>query len=401
MRFLKGNAIYGQSGGPTSIINTSFYGIIEGCKNSEYIDNLYVMNYGIEGLLNENLSKIDNSKDYCSLIFTPGAFAGSNRYKIKDYKDDETDYLKLLEIFKKYNIHYFFYNGGNDSMHTLNKIGEYFKLKNYPLKVIGIPKTIDNDLYNNYFSLGFLSASNFIKNATLEIALDDYSYKKGRVNIIETMGRNAGWLASSSLLIEEYGIDIDILALPEVPFDVTNFLAKVKEIYESKGHCLVVISEGIKNKDNKLIYKANLKKDEFNHHSLGGISHYLCSLIEKEYGYKTRAFELSLLQRASSLTLSEKEVKIAIKMSKFLVKEATLKDTNFKVGCIKLSKNNKLILGLEDLENVANFERKMDQSFFNLDSSINKDKVKEYFNPLKSKILNPYDKDGFIKILKK
>ncbi len=401
MKNLKGNILYGQSGGPTSIINSSAYGLIKAAINNPNINEIYCMHNGLEGLLKEELIKIDKSKDYSSLIFTPGAYFGSNRHKIKDYTEDESEYLKILEIIKKYNIRYLFYNGGNDSMHTLNKIGEYINLKGYELKVFGIPKTIDNDLYNNYFSLGFITASNFIKNSILEIALDDKSYNKGRVNIIETMGRNAGWLAASSLLIEDYGIDIDILEIPEISFDIEEFLDKVKNIYEKKGHCLVVISEGIKNKDNKLVYKTNLKKDEFNHHSLGGISHYLASLVESILGYKVRSFELSLLQRASSLTLSELEVNLAISLSEYILNQACNTDSNFKVGSINYSKDKDFYFVLEDLENVANFERKIDQNFFNPDSSINKEKVKEYFNPLKSNILNPFNNEGMINILKK
>ncbi len=401
MKNLKGNILYGQSGGPTSIINSSAYGLIKAAINNPNINEIYCMHNGLEGLLKEELIKINKSKDYSSLIFTPGAYFGSNRHKIKDYTEDESEYLKILEIIKKYNIRYLFYNGGNDSMHTLNKIGEYINLKGYELKVFGIPKTIDNDLYNNYFSLGFITASNFIKNSILEIALDDKSYNKGRVNIIETMGRNAGWLAASSLLIEDYGIDIDILEIPEISFDIEEFLDKVKNIYEKKGHCLVVISEGIKNKDNKLVYKTNLKKDEFNHHSLGGISHYLASLVESILGYKVRSFELSLLQRASSLTLSELEVNLAISLSEYILNQACNTDSNFKVGSINYSKDKDFYFVLEDLENVANFERKIDQNFFNPDSSINKEKVKEYFNPLKSNILNPFNNEGMINILKK
>lgn len=404
MSILKGNVLYGQSGGPTSIINSSALGLIIACIKNENIDEIYCMHNGLEGLLKEDLIKIDENKDYSSLMLTPGAYFGSNRYKIKDYQEDESEYIKILKIIKKYNIRYLFYNGGNDSMHTLNKIGEYVNLKGYELKVFGIPKTIDNDLYNNYFSLGFISASNFVKNSILEIALDDLSYSKGRVNIIETMGRNTGWLACSSLLVEKYGIDIDILEIPEISFDEEEFLSKVKNIYEKKHHCLVVVSEGIKNKDNKLVYKANLKKDEFNHHSLGGVSHYLANLVESILGYKVRSFELSLLQRASALTLSKLEVNLAMDLSEYLLDQAVNTDENFKVGCIKYFNSycdHDFYFDLEDLEKVANYERKMDQSFFNDDHSINKDKVKYYFDTLKSEVFYPFNDEGFIDILKK
>ncbi len=399
----KANILYGQSGGPTSAINSSFLGLIkEASKHKNKIDKIICMHYGIEGLLNEDLFIIDpnNYKKYAKLENTSGAYFGSNRYKLKKINEDETDYKKILDIFKKYNIHYFFYNGGNDSMDTINKIDAYLKLNNYKCDTIGIPKTIDNDLIGTDFSFGFPSSAKFVINSVLNVYNDDMSYKKGRVNIIEVMGRNAGWLTASSIILKDYNVDIDLIYLPEFTFNIDKFLTKVDEIYSKKGHCLVVVSEGIKNNNNKLIYQANIKKDEFNHHSLGGVSSFLASLVEEKLNFKVRAIELSLLQRANSFSPSKTDLTLAKKASSFALKKVLKKDINNKM--IKITyKNNRYIFSFIDISKVANKERKMDENYLDYTTKTIKEEYKNYIKRLIKGQINTFSKDGIIDYLKK
>jgi 6-phosphofructokinase len=197
---LIGNMLYGQSGGPTSMINTSAFGLFKEAFKHQEIKEIYATKFGIKGILTDTLIRIQNKVNLPNLINTPGAYFGSNRYKLKKYDEDHESYELILKTFKKHNIRYFFYNGGNDSMDTIRKISDYFKLVKYECNCIGIIKTIDNDLVSTDFSLGYPTAAKFIINSVIEITLDDLSYEEGRVNIIETMGRNEGWLAASSKL---------------------------------------------------------------------------------------------------------------------------------------------------------------------------------------------------------
>lgn len=399
----KANILYGQSGGPTSVINSSFYGLIkEANKHRNKIDKVICMHYGIEGLLNEDLFIIDPSdyQEYKKLENTSGAFFGSNRYKLKKYQEDETDYKKILEIFKKYNIRYFFYNGGNDSMDSIKKIDEYLKLNNYKCDTIGIPKTIDNDLIGTDFSFGFPSSAKFVINSVLNVYNDDMSYKKGRVNIIEVMGRNAGWLTASSIILKDYGVNIDLIYLPEFSFNIDEFLTKVNSIYSKKGHCLIVISEGVKNENNKLIYQANLKKDEFNHHSLGGVSSFLASLVQENLNFKVRAIELSLLQRANSFSPSKVDLTLAQKASSFALKKVMKKDINNQMIKIEFNED-KYKFSFIDIKEVANKERKMDETYLDYSKKEIKDDYKKYIKRLIKGNVNTFSKNGIIDFLSK
>ncbi len=385
MEKLIGNLLYGQSGGPTSIINTSAYGIfIEAFKHKDVINSIYAMNYGIQGLLDDKLIKIlDNDTLLKNLLNTPGSAFGSNRFKLKSFDEDPLTYKKILEIFKKYNIRYFFYNGGNDSMDTINKISTYLEKENYKCNCIGIIKTIDNDLPSTDFSLGYPSAAKFIINAALEIYLDDISYKEGRVNIIETMGRNAGWLAASAKLLEVRGVKADLIYVPEVPFDLNDFLNKVEEIYNKKKHALIIISEGLKNNEGSFIFETNSLLDSFGHNQLGGLSIKLANLITSKLGIKTRYYELSLLQRANSICNSKIEQKIAIRLSKFAVKSA-INGVNKKIAVVNRISSNpfKYNFKLVDINDIANKERYLDDIYINKENNYINDNFIEYLLPL-------------------
>lgn len=390
-----GNLLYGQSGGPTSIINTSAYYLFKEALKHKEINKIYTLHYGIEGIINNDLREYIDSNEYKKLLTTPGAYFGSNRYKLHDEETDKEVYELILNTFKKYNIRYFFYNGGNDSMDTINKISKYLRKNNYDCYCIGINKTIDNDLCETDFSLGYASAAKFIINTVLEIYADDMSYSKGRVNIIETMGRNAGWLSASAKLCELKGAKVDMIFVPENPLDLNSFLEKVKNIYEKKHHMIIVTSEGIKDKNGKFIFESESLLDQFGHNQLGGVSINLANLIKEKLGYKTRYYELSLLQRANVICKSKIEEKIAKEVSSFAVKSA-LKGISDKVVIIKANRDNgyKYKLDLVNIDKISNKERFLPSIYIDKENDYIKDEFIDYLLPLVDGI------DGLIDIMK-
>jgi 6-phosphofructokinase 1 len=257
---------------------------------------------------------------------------GSVRYKLKDASVDDTDYKRLLEVFKKYDVRYFFYNGGNDSMDTCNKISKYMAKSGYDINVIGVPKTIDNDLFGTDHCPGFASAAKFIATTIMEINLDAKVYDTGMVCVIEAMGRNAGWLTASAALANYKGLGADLIYLPEVAFDVDKFVADVKDVLKKNNNkCIVCLSEGIHDKDGKLIVEAlgaEASRDSFGHAQLGGIAATLANIIKKETGVKTRAVELSLMQRCAAHSASQTDIEETFRAGREAVKAAVNGETD-------------------------------------------------------------------------
>ena len=368
---LIGNLIYGQSGGPTSVINSSAYGLFaEAKKHKDRINKIYAMHYGIEGLLKEDIIDIDNysDKELKNLLTTPGSAFGSNRYKLGNDVEDKDKFDKIIEIFKKYNIRFFFYNGGNDSMETIKKILDYAKKVNYDMCGIGIPKTIDNDLPYLDHTPGYGSAAKFIANVVSQIYFDDNSYINGRVNIIEIMGRNAGWLTASSSLATLNGAIIDMIYVPEAPFNIEEFLKKVEKIYQNKKRCLVCVSEGIKDKDGNFISAFSNDYDAFGHNQLGGVGMFLSSLVTKRLNLRSRYIELSLLQRTNTCFPSDVDVKEARKVASYALKVALRGSTN-KIVTIKRVSDEpyKIKLGLLNIALVANKEKYLPLTYLNIE----------------------------------
>ena len=232
MEQLKGACIIGQSGGPTAVINASAYGAIRAALDSDAITKVYGAAHGIKGVLDDVLYVMDEEDpaELKLLRNTPSSELGSCRYKMKDPDVDDTDYKRILEIFKKYDVRYFFYNGGNDSMDTCNKISKYMQRVGYACRVMGIPKTIDNDLFGTDHCPGFASAAKYIATSCMEISKDATVYDTPQITVIEIMGRHAGWLAGSAALASHFGAGPDLVYLPEVDFDLEKFFADVESI---------------------------------------------------------------------------------------------------------------------------------------------------------------------------
>ena len=329
MSKLYGNAVVGQSGGPTSAINATLFGVISGCaeaKRDGYIDKLYGMKNGIEGFLSENLIDLTEyfeSEELKTLKVTPAAALGSCRRKMKSYESDGETYDKLLSLFKKYDIRYFFYIGGNDSMDTVLKLSEYAKNSGYEMKVVGVPKTIDNDLADTDHTPGFGSAAKYVATTVKEIMRDVSVYTLNAVTIVEVMGRDAGWLtASAALPVISGGRAPDLIYLPERTFDLDKFIESVKLALSEHPDVLVVVSEGIRYADGTYVGASKSTVDAFGHVQLSGAGKALEWIVKEKIGCKVRSIELNLPQRCAGHLLSRTDIEESVGVGKGAVNVA-------------------------------------------------------------------------------
>ena len=369
MKGLKGALIFGQSGGPSSVINSSAAGVfIEALKHSDVITKVYGAHHGIKGILDEDFFDIgqEDMKELELLKNTPSSALGSVRYKLKSPDVDETDYKRLLEVFKKYNIRYFFYNGGNDSMDTCNKVSKYMQKSGWDINVIGVPKTIDNDLYGTDHCPGYGSAAKYVATSIMELKLDSTVYNTGMFCIIEVMGRNAGWLTAAAQLASYAGLGADLIYLPETPFDIDEFLASVKKVLDANDNkCMVVVSEGIRNAEGKYVGEFTASKtDLFGHAQLGGVGAMLAQMVKEKYGVKTRAIEFSLLQRCAAHLASKVDVEEAFACGSEAVKAAINGETD-KMVCLIREEGKDYVCKpkLMDVALAANTEKKIPESW--------------------------------------
>ena len=374
MSELKGACVIGQSGGPTSVINSSVLGAIETALDNPNITRVFGMAHGIKGLLNDELYDIDKEdRDELALLrYTPSSALGSCRYKLADPDVDDTDYKRILEIFKKYDIRYFFYNGGNDSMDTCNKVSKYMMKSGYECRVMGIPKTIDNDLFGTDHCPGYASASKYIATSCMEIYQDARVYDTGMVCIVEIMGRHAGWLTAAAGLATAQGAGPDLIYLPETDFDMDKFLADVKKVYEQQGNCLVAVSEGIHYADGSFVSEAKTSAtDGFGHAQLGGLAAMLADKVKSELGVKVRGIELSLLQRCAAHCASKTDVDESYMAGKAAVENAVAGKTDFMPGfkCTRGADGYKCEIELLPLSQVANTEKKVPREWINAEGN--------------------------------
>ena len=391
MKNLKGACMFGQSGGPTSVINSSAAGVFTEALKQDNITAVYGLEHGIVGLLNEkffDMSKED-AKEIELLKYTPSSALGSVRYKLKDASVDDTDYKRILEVFKKYNVRYFFYNGGNDSMDTCNKISKYLQSVGYECNVVGVPKTIDNDLYGTDHCPGYASAAKYIATTTMEVNLDAKVYDTPMVCVIEAMGRHAGWLTAAAALAGVNGLGADLIYLPEIDFDVDKFVEDVKAVCaRNNNKCIAVVSEGIHDKNGTLICEsvgATAARDSFGHAQLGGVASILANLIKAKTGFKTRGIELSLMQRCGAHLASGNDVEEAFNAGAFAVKSACDGETD-KMVIFKREKdeNGNYVCKnvLMPLELAANTEKKVPLEWIINDGTYVSDEFIEYALPL-------------------
>lgn len=369
MNQLTGACIIGQSGGPTSVINASALGVIQTAMNASCITRVLGAAHGIKGILDDKLYDMgeEDPAELELLKYTPSSALGSCRYKLADPDEDDTDYLRILEIFKKYNVRYFFYNGGNDSMDTCNKISKYMQSVGYECRVMGVPKTIDNDLNGTDHCPGFASAARYIATSCAEVWQDAHVYDTGMITVIEIMGRHAGWLAGSAALANLVGCGPDLVYLPEVDFDMDTFIADVKAIYAKTGKCMIAASEGIHYADGRFVSEAQTSAtDGFGHAQLGGLAALLANIVKKETGAKVRGIELSLLQRCGSNLASGRDVNEAYLAGQTAV-TAAIEGTTDKMVAFECTREGGYTCKpvLEPLDIVANIEKKVPREWIN------------------------------------
>jgi 6-phosphofructokinase 1 len=309
------NLLVAQSGGPTTAINATLVGVLKGARISDKVDKVFGAKNGIEGAINDNLIDLNellkDTEALDTLTYTPSSALGSCRYKMKDWREDDEPYKKIIDTFIKHEIKYFIYIGGNDSMDTVNKLAEYCKMNNHDFYIMGAPKTVDNDLNLTDHSPGFGSAAKYIATTISEIERDISVYDIPAVTIVEIMGRNAGWLTAASALARvNGGPGPDLIYLCEKDFDNDKFIQDIKDKLAVKPGVLVTISEGIKYSDGSYVSDSisSGAVDNFGHKDIAGSARALEQLVRNEIGCKVRAIELNLMQRAAAHIASETDI---------------------------------------------------------------------------------------------
>ncbi|PIZ03401.1 MAG: 6-phosphofructokinase [Gammaproteobacteria bacterium CG_4_10_14_0_8_um_filter_38_16] len=362
------NILYAQSGGPTAVINASACGVIETARTLLPNAKIFAAKNGIIGVLNEELidTAFESAEDIAALRYTPASAFGSCRYKLKKIEQDETEYRRLIEVFKAHDIGYFFYNGGGDSQDTAHKVSQLSEKMGYPMICIGIPKTIDNDLPITDNCPGFGSVAKYVAISTLEAALDvkGMATSSTKVFILEVMGRHAGWIAAAAGLIKnEAGDPPHLILFPEIAFDETKFLVGVEAAVDQYGYCVIVASEGIRNAAGEFIQKSGLS-DAFGHSQLGGIAPTLAECIKNNLGYKYHWAVSDYLQRAAGHIASKTDADQAYALGKTAIEQA-LKGVNNVMLTIKRESSQpyRWSIGTAKLADVANVEAKMPLDF--------------------------------------
>ena len=394
---MKGNCIIAQSGGPTAVINSSACGVIQEAMKHSNIEGVYAAHNGILGILNEkifDLSKEDK-KTIEGLRTSPSSALGSCRYKVKT----EEDYMKILTVFKKYNIRYFFYIGGNDSMDTADKVNKLALKNNYEMRVMGLPKTVDNDLAVTDHCPGFGSVIKYLGTMVMEAGRDTEAlYTADTVNVIESMGRNAGWIAAGTALAKRNEEDAPhIILLPEVPFDTEKFKKKVQYYLDKIKRCVIVVSEGTKYADGTFIaeQKGAFAKDQFGHSQLGGAASFIKNLVEAEINVKARFAMPSTIQRAGIHFASQTDSDEAYETGRQAVIHSVNGVSGKMVTLERVSASPyRCETGLADLLDVANGEKFFPHEWITDDGFFVTDDFLEYAEPLILGEIKPVIKNG-------
>ena len=393
MSLLHGNAVVGQSGGPTAAINATLAGVIRGCNNAReqgIINTLFGMRNGIEGFLSERLVNLTelfgDGNNITALELTPAAALGSCRKKMRSPEDDPETYERLLAIFKKYNIRYFFYIGGNDSMDTVLKLSKYAREQDYEMRVVGVPKTIDNDLMVTDHTPGFGSAAKYVAVTMKEILRDVSVYTTPAVTIVEIMGRDAGWLtASSGLTLLSGGRSPDLIYLPEHPFDPEAFLSDILRIQQDHPAVLVAISEGIRFTDGRYVGEGlgGRKVDAFGHVALSGAGKVLEQLVKDRLGCKVRSIELNLPQRCAAHIASATDISESVGVGNAAVRAAIEGRTGVMMTINRAeAEDYSVCYGSADISGIANGVKSVPPTFINAAGNGITDECIAYLAPL-------------------
>ena len=382
------NCMVAQSGGPTTAINASLAGVISQVKSSDKYDICYGAINGILGILNENylnLSEtIPDDETLGKLKCTPAMYLGSCRHKLPDFRDDDSPYVFIFNQFSKLNIKAFFYIGGNDSMDTVLKLSEYGKQLGSDVRIIGIPKTIDNDLCCTDHTPGFGSAAKYIASTMLEIAHDTFIYAVKSVTIVEIMGRDAGWLtASSALARNEYNHSPHFIYLPEVAFNKYKFLADIRQALSEQDNVIVAVSEGIKDEDGNYITASVAAADQFGHQQLSGAGKALEFLVKENIGVKVRSVEVNVLQRCAAHMCSLTDIEESFNQGAYGVQIAETGETASMV-CLERISNNPYEIKYSHaaIANIANEAKSVPRNWINEDGNDVTDELIEYLTPL-------------------
>lgn len=400
----KRNIIVGQSGGPTAVINSSLAGVYKTAKERGF-HKVYGMLHGIEGFLDEmyvDLStQIHSDMDIELLKRTPSAFLGSCRFKLPEIHENPEIYEKIFSIMNKLEIEVFIYIGGNDSMDTIKKLSDYAIVKGHEQKFLGVPKTIDNDLALTDHTLGFGSAAKYIAASTKEVIRDamGLSYKRKMITIMEIMGRNAGWLTGATALAKtEDCCGPDLIYLPEIPFDVDRFLKKCSDLLEKKPSIVIAVSEGIKVPDGRYVCQlagGSDYVDAFGHRQLAGTAGYLASFLAAKTGCKTRAVELSTLQRSASHMASRVDINEAFMVGGAAVKAADEGDSGRMVVIDRVSDDPYMsAAGIYDVHKIANNEKLVPRSWVNREGNYVTREFIDYVEPLIQGDYQPFMVNG-------
>lgn len=394
------NCLVAQSGGPTSAINASLSGVISGVMNSGQYHICYGAVNGILGILNErylNLSEImKDSANLQRLKQSPAMYLGSCRHKLPDYKDDDSAYVFIFNQFAELNIGAFFYIGGNDSMDTVLKLSDYAQQINSDIRIIGIPKTIDNDLCMIDHTPGFGSAAKYIASTMLEIAHDTYIYAVKSVTIVEIMGRDAGWLtAASALARNAYNTAPHLIYLPEVPFHKEQFLDDIREKLKTLNNVIVAVSEGIRDEDGKYITASKAVADQFGHQQLSGAGKALEFLVKENIGVKVRSVEVNVLQRCAAHLASRTDLDEAFQLGNKAVELAEEGMTASMVTLERISNSPYTVAyGYAPIRGIANEAKSIPREWINDRCNDIMPELSDYLKPLIQGEVYPEYEDG-------
>lgn len=385
----KKNVIVAQSGGPTVAINASLAGVLDASLKNEAYETVYGSVYGILGILEDRLmnlnEQVEKNPDFIeTLKVSPAMYLGSCRYKLPDYEDDDATYAFIFNQFKKYNVGAFFYIGGNDSMDTVLKLSHYGEQIGSDIRIIGIPKTIDNDLCITDHTPGYGSAAKYVASSLLEVAHDTFIYSVKSVTIVEIMGRDAGWLtAASALARNEYNSAPHLIYFPEVAFDKESFIEDVRDQLSKRNNVIIAVSEGIRDKDGNYISASTATNDQFGHSQLSGTGKCLEYLIKEAINVKVRSIELNVLQRCAAHISSLTDLNESFALGSHAVECAVNGQSKCMLTLNRVADNPyEVTIGTADIKGIANEAKSIPREWINDAGNDITPALYEYMAPL-------------------